>query len=754
MTKPSMARPPMTRHLFAGVRPEPLGSYLAGLGLIRVLAEQADPDLTATWTREGLVLETTTNQLAGVDAVAEWLVDHYRPTPVLSPWNEGSGFGTKDRTPKETLAGLLAHPSARLDPFRATMRHATRVGETYRDPAAGWSKERAVREFRNRCPEELLPWIDAAVVLAGDQAYFPPLLGTGGNDGRLDFSTNFHQRLLDVLDPAPAAVRRSLVQARDLIEGSQRERLSVAPVGQFDPAAAGGPNSSPFGASASLVNPWGYVLLVEGALLFAASTVRRHQHETGRAAIPFTVRTSPHGSASGAEEVSRGELWTPLWSQPCTLSEIRQLFTEARAAWRGRPAQNAVEFYAATRTLGVTRGIDAFQRYGLHQRNGLAFVAVPVERVEVRERPHVRLAARLEDWASMARRAATSAAVREALRRFDAVHLAFARDGGGLTLTRLLGALTDLEMTIGRSGRTRAVVPVRVAPPARDFLDLFVSEADGPELRVAVGIASCATRPGADRARQPARSMRQILLPIDPDGHWRNSPIVTGFGLRPIRQVLADVLAWRSRTAATEADVGGFRGAPTFHTGIPVPAADLHAFAANSLDDETLDLWLRACLALRWGGVTHHWPGPSDLSVAPLPTLGLLHPLAAGIDPTDHGGRAASAPAGRGPAGRNGVVRLALSPDWAARLAAGQLGNVHAEAVRRLAQAGWRAVPAPTQIHGDGAAIAAALVPRCRQPEKFLHAYLARPAAVEADPVLEQTIQDDEQTIQDTEEQS
>jgi CRISPR-associated protein Csx17 len=720
----------MTRHLIAGARPEPLGAYLAGLGLIRVLAEQVDPELTATWTDEGLVLDTTVGRLGRVDGVAEWLVDHYRPTPVLSPWNEGSGFGAKDRTPKTTLAALLAHPSTRLDPFRTAMREATRVGEALRDPATGWSKERAVREFRNRCPEPLLPWIDAAVVLAADQAYFPPLLGTGGNDGRLDFSTNFHQRLLDLLDPAPAAARRSLARARDLIEGTQRDSLSVAPVGQFDPAAAGGPNSSPFGASDSLVNPWAYVLLVEGALLFAASAVRRHQHGTGRAAIPFTVWMSPDGSASGAEEASRGELWTPIWSRPCTLAEIRQLFTEARAAWRGRPAQRAVEFYAAAHTLGVTRGIDAFQRYGLHQRNGLAFVAVPVERVEVRERPQVRLAARLEDWAAFARRAAGSAAVRGAVRRFHAAHLAFARGGGALPLARLLAALTDLEQTVGRSGRTRDDVPVRNAPAARDFLALFAAETDCPELRVAVGIASCATRPGSDRTRNPARSMRQILLPIDPDGRWRATPVVAGFGLRPLRHVLADVLAWRGRTAADETGQGGFRGAPTFHTGVPVPAADLHALAVpGRLDDTTLDLWLRACLALHWGGVTHRWPGPSDLLTAPVPTLGLLHPLAAGLEPARH----------------DQTPRLALSPDWATRLAAGQLRSVHTEAVRRLAQAGWRAVPAPTQLHGDGVAIAAALVPRCRQPQSFLRAHLACPASTEADPSPDQTSQDTEE---------
>jgi hypothetical protein len=33
----------ITRHVLPGLRPEPLASYLAGLGLIRVLGEQAAP---------------------------------------------------------------------------------------------------------------------------------------------------------------------------------------------------------------------------------------------------------------------------------------------------------------------------------------------------------------------------------------------------------------------------------------------------------------------------------------------------------------------------------------------------------------------------------------------------------------------------------------------------------------------------------------------------------------------------------------
>jgi CRISPR-associated protein Csx17 len=65
-------------------------------------------------------------------------------------------------------------------------------------------------------------------VLTGEHTIFPPLLGTGGNDGRLDFSTNFHQRLLDVIAVSDTEHARSLAIARDLIDGTENEQLASA----------------------------------------------------------------------------------------------------------------------------------------------------------------------------------------------------------------------------------------------------------------------------------------------------------------------------------------------------------------------------------------------------------------------------------------------------------------------------------------------------------------------------------------------
>lgn len=702
-----------TVQILPGLTPEPLASYLAGLGLISVLGDQADPGLTAHWSPNGLAITTR------VEDIAAWLADEYMPALVLSPWNNGSGFGLKDREPITRLNALREHPSPRLAPYRDAIRIADGVVREARD--GGWddNKKRVVLAFHNRCPEKLLPWIDASVVLADDDTFFPPLLGTGGNDGRLDFSTNFHQRLIDLLGTSEKDRASRLASARDLLHGTENERLARAAIGQFNPGGAGGPGSSRFGAADTLVNPWGYVLLVEGALLFASSAVRRNQFAAGRAAMPFTVMSSPDGFASSADgEESRGEVWAPLWKDECTLAEIAQLFAEARVSWRGKPARRAVHFYAATRTLGVSRGIDEFVRYGLQQRNGLAFAAVPLARVKVRERAEVRLVADVEDWASRVAGDA-SAAVAVAARRFQRAQLEYARDGGALPLARMLAALTDLELAVGRSGRARENNPVRYAPPAGKFLEVLRGpggKTETPELRVAVGIASCATLPGAGSG---PRTMRQILLPVDPgdpgdkkhrSGRWRDTPVVPGFGIRRLEDVLADVAIWRSRTAPAENGQVAFRGVPSFREGIPVPAADLHDFATGRLDDRALDLYLRACLALNWRNADAKWtPG---LPAVPVATLGFLHALACGMAPGD-GDRDDSKPADE-PA-------LALNPDWPVRLAAGQVRGVHEEARARLRQAGWDTFPMHDDVtYPNGTRLAAALVPRCLHPRPIL----------------------------------
>ena len=147
----------------------------------------------------------------------------------------------------------------------------------------------------------------------------------------------------------------------------------------------------------SRVNPWDFVLMIEGALLFAGSVARRLGVATSsRAVFPFAVDSVAvgYGSATASEETtdgSRAELWLPLWDAPATFGEVRHLFAEGRAQFGRRQARNAVEFALAVNLLGVSRGVTAFARYGFLKRNGLAFLAAPLGRVPVTPRPTARL---------------------------------------------------------------------------------------------------------------------------------------------------------------------------------------------------------------------------------------------------------------------------------------------------------------------------------------------------------------------------
>ena len=303
-------------------------------------------------------------------------------------------------------------------------------------------------------------------------------------------------------------------------------------------------------------------------------------------------------------------------------------------------------------------------------------------------------------------------------------HRAYARDGGPHRLAVLLAALTFLEQAVGRSGRAKENAPVPYAPPAGKFLGVLTQDEymDSPELRVAVGLASCQTRPGADPSQVPSRTMRQLLLPIDPgdrsqpNGRWRDFPVIPGFGSRPLPDVLADVLVWRCRTAADEFGSERFWGAPAFRSGIRVPADDLHRFASGELDEQKLNLLFRACLALSWRNVSYQWLAAAPR--APVPTLGVLQPLANGLRPGTGLRRGSELPS---VAGEGEEAELALNPDWAMQLTAGRVAKVHEDALARLRQAGWDAVPAPP-VFPDGTRIAAALVPRCLRPGTVLSA--------------------------------
>ena len=64
-----------------GCAPEPLMSYLKAVGVLRLVAEQADEDVRGCWCDGGFVLHTKLDE----DALIRFFLERYRPTPIIAP---------------------------------------------------------------------------------------------------------------------------------------------------------------------------------------------------------------------------------------------------------------------------------------------------------------------------------------------------------------------------------------------------------------------------------------------------------------------------------------------------------------------------------------------------------------------------------------------------------------------------------------------------------------------------------------------
>jgi CRISPR-associated protein Csx17 len=489
-----------------GCAPIPLAHYLKGLGILRLVAEQADANVRGLWLNDHLLLNSTANEAT----VVEFFTCNYQPTAVLAPWNGGSGFFPKDND--EALTAIEKGKAVRLEQYRKGIAAARREVKqlTLKAKPDGETKTLLLQSCRNSFPEDALGWLDAVFVLGQDGAKFPPLLGTGGNDGRLEFTNNFMQRITEVMNPVTGEpTAESTRWLRAALFGSAAPGLTTkAPVGQFFPSAAGGANATVGFDAPSAVNPWDFILMIEGALLFAAASVKRLESaDDGTLVYPFCVRQAGVGyaSAAGADEVeARCEMWMPLWSEPTTLAELRAVFSEGRAQVRGHTARSGVDFAQAVVTLGVDRGITAFQRYGFQVRNGRAYFATPLERVNVRRNARADLFADIEQWHDRLRQKAgpranpePPASVARALNQLERRIVEVCRDDSSGSLQSLVAALGATERALARSFKWTTGAYLR---PLQALKERWLDDANdnSPEFRLAQSIAGMRARFGKE----------------------------------------------------------------------------------------------------------------------------------------------------------------------------------------------------------------------------------------------------------------
>lgn len=436
-------------HDLAGCTPEPLGFYLKALGVLRLVAEQADPEARGWWRDERFFLATELDAAQLLD----FFSSRYEPSPITAPWNKGAGFFL---AADPGLSPVEVAPAARFLPLRVGIVDARNlidvVGsadakvraikaeakaknlskaarDSMRRSDAYASRLRAAEKRFAAAKANLIPdcrkswrgrqreWMDAAVVLPSreEKPAFPALLGTGGNDGRLDFTNNFYQRLAELFDlSSPDGAPRAAAKASfgSALFGTPAKVLQRGKAtGQFLPGFAGGANSGNEASGDSAVNAADFVLMLEGALILTAHVTRR-MDAGGQLSLaaPFAARAAASGYASAAQsdEGARGEQWFPLWGQPASLTELRQVFAEGRSRVGGRSATDPLDFAKAVARFGTARGITEFVRVAYIERNGQSNLAVPLSRLRVPETPTppVLLLDEIDPWLRRLRRAA------------------------------------------------------------------------------------------------------------------------------------------------------------------------------------------------------------------------------------------------------------------------------------------------------------------------------------------------------------
>src|SRR5205085_615737 len=156
---------------------EPLGSYLKTLAVLRLVSEQADPTVRGWWDGACFCLETKLDE-AGL---VEFFLERYAPTPILSPWNGGSGFYPKDR--KVGLDAIVTSDDARFAVYGQTIVRAkdivARVGADKAGSAAEEDTRRTTIQLmcRNTLPDACVEWLDAAVGISAEgKRAFAPIL--------------------------------------------------------------------------------------------------------------------------------------------------------------------------------------------------------------------------------------------------------------------------------------------------------------------------------------------------------------------------------------------------------------------------------------------------------------------------------------------------------------------------------------------------------------------------------------------------
>lgn len=317
-----------------GLTPDSLGNYLASLGLLRLL-ERTRPAVRIAWHEDILhVVGGPDDSREVVDALVD-IAAKGAWTPYERDWADAQKKSTKAKSGA---------------------------------PLALWQAS---------AEESTLELITAHAVPAASVS-FNPLLGSGGNAGRRDFSKGWRQATTELTRALSTQTRPKKTKTATASVPDPKKELEALLLGQpatwlleklnaaswfSDANKLYNSGQAPF--REGRLSPWAMALACEGLPLLAGGASRRlGAHARVFGAFPFVTQAlAPLTSGEAGRD--SGEFWAPLWGRPMTLPEVRALFSRGRAEVGGRGVLTPSAFATAIMRRGVDAGITQFRRFVL-----------------------------------------------------------------------------------------------------------------------------------------------------------------------------------------------------------------------------------------------------------------------------------------------------------------------------------------------------------------------------------------------------
>jgi CRISPR-associated protein Csx17 len=558
-----------------GLRPDSLGNYMAALGLLRV-ASRRWPLARGAW-REGRFV------LVGGPLNLNDLSDHLQAIARSKSWSPYDRFwkdAQSDPSVLAVLAGTVSESEAHL--------------------------------------------LAAHVVPGGGRCWFNPLLGSGGNAGRRDFSRGWRtarDELADGLvtvEPAAKGKRKksapihAVSDLRAFLEGGDCSLQKDWGAGSWFSQAVETANSGQSPTSRGQVTPWAMLLACEALPLFAGSPSRRLGGRARTvAAFPFASEPAAPRT-SGEAGKAKGELWLPLWERPMTVPEVRWLFWRARAEVGDRGATTPAAFGAAVLRRGVDAALTGFARFTLAATTGQTFeprmeglvvmrgqaAGAPGSAVSRAEGLVAERVLALFDQLPRDEKAGNSWRVRGFRAPLEAALVARAAEPTSVGTARALAdALVQVLDRVDRNQAARKRNLRWQFLPREWLLALFGDGEPSLEARLAMSVASllsngavpsfAAYRFGAELGGDWARH------PPQPPSRWI-------WRTRDTEQCLIALVRRRLVDAEEGPALGAEATGLPFRASVSVSLADVHAWLRRDVDDDVLGRWIGRIALFDW----------------------------------------------------------------------------------------------------------------------------------------------------------